>query len=603
MKRNFKKLNIILLVLVLSFLSLLLISCKDTDSKYQPNYPNNDITPETVIVRENNTYFYTDLYFGGSNLDVLIGKYDPTINKNKQKAMRLLSHIAGLNKKIEGLADSHGNFSNGEKYNAEYINNNVGKKIEIDEYLYNLLEITLILKQKTNGHFDISIGHIVDEWKKIINGTADKSIYINEENFNNKISEIKSMEVNNDEDAIKLYEEESKYYVKIQENVKIDLGGIAKGYIVDLISTYLDDEGVTDYIVRGSDSSLKYGKNKYDSNGVNIGDYKIGISNAHLGYISPYELVRDDNDKPIEDENGKPIFANFYYRYGDILVNSTSVTTSGDTHQSEQLYGRLLHHIISPIKKEPLTHNRLLTIVHPNATIADALSTAMFLMSEKELSSFIKSPFAIENNIEDYIIFKAEKKDVDENFVKTEFSYNDLTWDYPGSDDLPPSGGTGDDILKKTTRDFIIISVVVIIATLGFIMFADAFKKKQGNVTHVTVVYNSNEELVKVDFRKREVSIIADQSDASGYPKVDLENKTITILGAKQPQYEKRHDVVIRYDFEKRSMMIVSEESPENTCTKQGETFTGRIDCLPNKVSVKFHSSKEDDNSGLDGIV
>ena len=45
----------------------------------------------------------------------------------------------------------------------------------------------------------------------------------------------------------------------------IDLGGIAKGYVVDLIKQYLDEQGLNEFYADAGSSSLAFGREKTDS--------------------------------------------------------------------------------------------------------------------------------------------------------------------------------------------------------------------------------------------------------------------------------------------------------------------------------------------------
>ena len=79
----------------------------------------------------------------------------------------------------------------------------------------------------------------------------------------------------------------------------------------------------------------------------------------------------------IQDPDGEGNLHTVYLKEG-------SVVTSGDYQRSYTVDGKAYHHIIDPDTQMPGTHWRSVTVVCPNSGLADALSTALFLLPLEE---------------------------------------------------------------------------------------------------------------------------------------------------------------------------------------------------------------------------
>lgn len=131
----------------------------------------------------------------------------------------------------------------------------------------------------------------------------------------------------------------------LKEGVRINLGGIAKGYVVERGARLLARAGVQNAVVTaGGDSRL-------------LGDrrgrpFMIGIRDP-----------RDDNQVAIS-----------------VPLENEAISTSGDYERFFDEDGVRYHHIITPSTGTPAGGVRSASVFGPDAVMTDALSTSVFVM-------------------------------------------------------------------------------------------------------------------------------------------------------------------------------------------------------------------------------
>ena len=209
------------------------------------------------------------------------------------------------------------------------INSSEKNEIQISNDVKNLIDESHKISELSNGAFDITIGTILEKY-----------------NFVNKImpdsNEIKNMLnlVN-----YKYLRTKGNKLIKKKKNIHIDLGGIAKGYIVDKVIEYLTLQGIQYAAVNAGGDLFVLGNKKNDV-------WKIGIRHPRS-----------------EDEI-----------FGEVSLKNMSIVTSGDYEQFFFIDGKRIHHILDPKTGFPADKSISSTVIAPDATTADALCTAIFVM-------------------------------------------------------------------------------------------------------------------------------------------------------------------------------------------------------------------------------
>ncbi|MCD6102063.1 MAG: FAD:protein FMN transferase, partial [Candidatus Cloacimonetes bacterium] len=177
------------------------------------------------------------------------------------------------------------------------INSSEKNEIQISNDVKNLIDESHKISELSNGAFDITIGTILEKY-----------------NFVNKImpdsNEIKNMLNLVD---YKYLQTKGNKLIKKKKNIHIDLGGIAKGYIVDKVIEYLTLQGIQYAAVNAGGDLFVLGNKKNDV-------WKIGIRHPRS-----------------EDEI-----------FGEVSLKNMSIVTSGDYEQFFFIDGKRIHHILDP---------------------------------------------------------------------------------------------------------------------------------------------------------------------------------------------------------------------------------------------------------------
>jgi thiamine biosynthesis lipoprotein len=131
----------------------------------------------------------------------------------------------------------------------------------------------------------------------------------------------------------------------LREGVRIDLGGIAKGYAVDRAIQHLRDLGIRHAMVNaGGDTRL-------------LGDRRG--KPWMVGIRDPRSAGRVVMRVPLADE---------------------AISTSGDYERYFEEDGVLYHHILVPATGRSARGVRSATVIGPDATLTDGLSTTLFVL-------------------------------------------------------------------------------------------------------------------------------------------------------------------------------------------------------------------------------
>jgi len=146
--------------------------------------------------------------------------------------------------------------------------------------------------------------------------------------------------------------------VRIEQGMRISLGGIAKGYIVDQAKAVLLRRGLSSFLVQAGGDLLGVGK-KPDGSAWRSG-------------------VRDPRGAPDE-------------WFAVIDLTDHAFSTAGDYARAFVVDGRRYHHIIDPRTGYPADASRSVTIWAKDALTADAIDDAVFILGPTEGLKLVES--------------------------------------------------------------------------------------------------------------------------------------------------------------------------------------------------------------------
>jgi len=241
--------------------------------------------------------------------------------------------------------------------NLKTVNDNAGKEaVEVDPELIELLLKAKEFYELSDGEFDVTMGDLLNIWHIYREDGIEK-------NTNGEYGQVPDTEALAEAEKhrgfeyVEIDEENNTVYIT-DEDVRIDVGGIAKGFATEKVAEALEDAGVEHAAINAG------GNNRTLGDKVDGSTWNVGIQNP--------------------DGEGSLLVV---HRFG-----SYSFVTSGDY---ERYYyadeDTKYHHIIDPDTLFPADHFRSVTVITEDSGDADCLSTALFTMDFEEGNRLIEA--------------------------------------------------------------------------------------------------------------------------------------------------------------------------------------------------------------------
>ena len=227
--------------------------------------------------------------------------------------------------------------------NLKTVNDNAGlQPVKVDSRILALLKDCKTYYEATGGKVNPAMGSVLKLWHEARNdGINDpQNAYLPDG------EKLKEAAAHTDLNCVVLNEAESTVYIT-DPGLQLDVGAVAKGWSVQRVS-------------ETAPAGLL----------ISVG--------GNVSATGP----KDDAGTPwvvgVQNPDGGESFLHTLY------LTKGSVVTSGEYQRAYRVDGKLYHHIIDPQTLYPSEYWRSVTVVSSDSGLADALSTALFLLPLEE---------------------------------------------------------------------------------------------------------------------------------------------------------------------------------------------------------------------------
>ena len=276
-------------------------------------------------------FTYTEYHMG---IDARIVVYSPNQGKAERACTAAFARIAELDaimsdyrrdSELNRLSDAAG-----------------GPAVRVSRDLFVVLRQAQEVSRRSSGAFDVTVGPLVALWRK-----ARKAATLpdpTELADALRASGWQKMVLDEDAQTVRLS----------TPGMRLDLGGIAKGYAADEAQKVLKRYGLTRALVEmGGDMVV------------------TGPPPRSEGWIIRVPNAGDDKGP------------------ADLVFSHRAISTSGDTEQFVVIGGVQYSHVVDPRTGQALTNRVQVTLTAPTGLTSDPLATALSILSPEERRTFL----------------------------------------------------------------------------------------------------------------------------------------------------------------------------------------------------------------------
>ena len=219
-----------------------------------------------------------------------------------------------------------------------------GDAVRLGEDLFTVLSASQKLSRESGGAFDVTTGPLTKLWRR---ARRQKELPTLE-----RIAEARAavgypnLELDAKGHTAKL----------AKAGMRLDLGGIAKGFAADEALKAIKNTGISSALVRAS-GDIVAGEPPPGERG-----WKVGLA-------------------PLDPDATPDVF---------ITLSNAAVSTSGDSRQFLVIDGRRYSHLIDPRTGSPVEGRSSVSVIAPTGMLADSLASAVSVLGPKEGTELVE---------------------------------------------------------------------------------------------------------------------------------------------------------------------------------------------------------------------
>ena len=218
--------------------------------------------------------------------------------------------------------------------------------VQLPADLFRLLDLAARISAETRGAFDLTTGPLIARWRTCRSARRIPT----QRELDEDLTSVGMRHI--------IFDQAGQTVRFALPGASLNLGAIGKGFALDQIGMRLQQAGVRHWLLHGGRSSI-----------LACGDHQ-GTGGWPIGI-------------------GNPLFTD--RRLGTILLVDQAMGTSGSNIQFFHHAGRRYGHILDPRTGWPVDGVLSVTAIAPTAALADALSTAFYVMGLDEIRRYCDS--------------------------------------------------------------------------------------------------------------------------------------------------------------------------------------------------------------------
>lgn len=468
----------------------------------EENTPSEGIEQTEEAQEEQQPLKFDKIYLGIFGTDAYLCLYLPKdtseeeVDEANKKANALHEEITGL---LTSL-DSSMNIANENSYISQFNAAEAGSEIQIDKDTYEVLNIAIKMFEETDGYYNPGVYYSVDLYGFGVRVDYNERRPYDRDDYRTQLPDNEYVtafqQLGESFAEVSTYQRDGKYYVYKPEktvtvkgntySLAMDLGGIGKGYAIDLADRLIDEAGFEyGYFNFGSSSQAINESPSKDSDGM----FKLSFQNPRKLLGAGYLTTRTAN---------------------------VAISTSGDYILSYTIDGKRYSHIINPKTGSPIrTGIATATVLDGrdgdgicSAAEADARTTALCAMGVEKATEYMN--------------------ELTEKGIKVAFLHeNGIGWlnFYTNMEDGTYTLNIQNELPSWVYLVICIGFVVVVVAAYAIVRVVKNRRKSKSVESNPATVQSAESQTAQSAENKAENAAVSGPSQAEGLQNTEKENK------------------------------------------------------------------------------